>query len=384
MNTAIEKDAVCIALMALSAIIANSYASAAMFWIPLGLLAYWNFDAMRFAFQTRVEYRGLVALLIIYGLLFFSQMVFGYQGTEWAIRLYGLTRCLCGLELLLICLPAVSRQAGGVVLAVVFLYNIMYLFNFDIVTRISSVNAVACLNVAVIPYSIYEYEKTRHVQFLPLLIMCIAELAFFESQTYVLFALVEIIAAAFYVVAKRKKDANGGDNRRRRFERGVITLLILFLGGIILFRVFSQELGSLMALVNTDRSTIFRYAAEQFNARSTEAMIFGTGDNRVQVGVRVLAGHNLFLEGLLIYGFCGLLLVILETCLVARMIIRMGGIEKSIAAITTIGLYGMFFFHPFFSTFILVKIVFAVILMNLFREPNEKSGANGEGRMEEA
>lgn len=312
-----------------------------------------------------------IFLFIITGyiFLFLIQVIFNYQGSAWLVRLYGLTKNLMMLELMMLISPLIHKETAQLCQLFVIIVVCTYIVQSDIITNYVSANGMVALFVALLPISIYWLIYKQSLISIIGLVLLLPLLMLIDSETFLIIIIIELILLfIFFATSHRKADKN----LKMLLKIIIFVILITCILGVckIIFDAsFQQKAFNFMLKLNQDRAYIWNLGFAQFNAREQFHYLFGNGDNYVQMRYMLQAGHNAVLEELMIYGIGGLLLFFLESYALYKSVYKKITTkrERYFAIAVTAGVYVEFFAHPFYSTYFILKIIYISFMTMLIR-----------------
>lgn len=344
-----------------------------LFWLPLIVLSIRSYDF----FRDSKEKRTTLFLLKSFVILFIIQLLANNKGAGWAIRLFGLTRCIIGFELFIISGKRSFENIDFFRILCVFLtvYNIFYIYSFstghnEYFSNYGSINSCCALNAIFIPYFIC---RKKNISLLTILyaISFLILIVVSSSETFYVCLAVDLLIY-LYIMAKK----NINIRLKSVWKIGGISLFIIiaiFLINFFINKKFSGYILLLLGKFDMARSVIYEISVNSYLNLDTFEKIFGSGNNIIYRTYDSTAAHNMFLETALIYGLLGLVLAILEMIFLINTIKQLKNDEiLQFIFLPMAGGYIMFMFHPFYTTFYIEKLLLTMVIYQMryfsFRE----------------
>ncbi|MCI9533522.1 MAG: hypothetical protein HFG53_01760 [Lachnospiraceae bacterium] len=327
---------------------------------------------------TKSQYgKSMLIPVVGYGILFFVQFLFNNQGIFFIIRLYGITKCLCGLELSFwlgykICQKNPMRILTWFIIAVVCIYIFVYYIKREIkVEGIGSINVAGCLCMIMLPHVLSQQNSLKKIERYLYVTLTIVLLYLYYSTTLLVEIILISIIYSFSHIQIQRKSIKRTSDFYLITSIFIIISIFLFVKNKFVYESYINLLGKL----DTDHSNILQDAYRYFYELDSRSFLIGQGDNRFYHGMNLRAPHNAIMEIGLTYGILGIEVFTAEMVIFISILLRIRK-NKNITAILASTLMGILYFmlHPFFTTSFLVKIVFITCNLTAFYlgEENEK------------
>lgn len=286
-----------------------------------------------------------LVVLIIYICLFFVHYIFGNHSSAELIRLWGLTKCICTPVLVYICFFRNTFKMSSyiTICCFVFILNILY-GNSYVFKGIGSENCCTGLDIVLLPISFLMLTSRtnsfvlRFFIFL-FIVSCYYNIFVTNSVTNQLLAILQI---SFFLLRKPIV---------LFFIKKHIKNILIFLVVIIMLSslVVALDFLSLEADDLSTRVGIWQTAFVQFALSSSFNIVWGTGDNIVQMMSQALEVHNFMLEVLLIYGIVGFVITFIIIVSIIQALFNNKRSNKDLLALTVVSYLLICLIHPFFT-----------------------------------
>lgn len=349
-------SSLCFVLLIISYFIKNPYISELLFWISVYKLSIWSHTG--YSEHNVISFRLIVAYLLLFAMHIHLNPI----NVQVDIRLYGLTKNIIMIPIMLWIWPILNKQMADLSLVITCYICVAYMIMPKVMEGYFSTNAIVALGTVAMPYAIYNIFIKKKILYIISVLICAISFFYIDSETLILILCLQIAIIFFGFITCKYMIKN---DRKIYYLLAVMGIFVLVIGIPFVLRTESLylDLFDKFTKINMDRAFIWNNGIRQFESKSLTEKIFGTGNNLVQMQTIQHAGHNAILEMLLIYGFCGLILFIIETLYVIKIFLH---IEKKkvfyIALAAWVGTYIEFMTHPFYSTFYIQKIVFITCL----------------------
>ena len=339
-----------------------------LFLISLFVVGFKNFGFSK----KQYYFKKFLFLFIVFFLLFFIQIYMNYQGREWLIRLFGLTRSIVGIEIMILFFSRYLNNYDYYPFLVLYLiiYNVIYLYSrldgYELLpSHYGSINACCTLNALFLPLFYLSFKKRLLLSILYIVLVII--LAYYANSTTFYF----VLLAHFFILFIAKFKFIIPIVTRFLKKKGLL-ILVCFMTWLvynILNNSDAQDVFfELISLVDMARHDIYVVAMDFYNNSSNFIKIFGNGNNEIYRAGDMSPAHNVLFEMLLVFGLIGFVFFMFETyCLVKWSYNNISKYGVNIFLILFSG-YFMFFFHPFYTTFLLGKVFMILCICQIHRE----------------
>lgn len=342
-----------------------------LFWGSFILLLFRNFGEKK---EIEDEYalinKRMSLILFAYCFLFVVQLLLNNQGASWAVRLFGLTRCIAGFELFYFTCKRVAKTHDLFRFLQLFfiIYNLAYLAgrytgNVEFLNIFGSMNSCCALNLVFIPYFFYRKKKLSLISFAYFITFCGLILKS-DSSTFIVAIVLDVLV---FILIKFEKNIK----RNIKLFSQILGSAVAFIAGVFIVTFFVNEtfyeyVLRWMTKIDMSRAVIYRIAAETYQKMSTFEKIWGSGNNIIYRTYDSTAAHNMFLEMALIYGVVGIAIMVLEIALIVNLTKMCCTYEnKAYMYLPILGGYVMFMFHPFFTTFYIEKLLIILVIYQM-------------------
>lgn len=378
MKLSVKRTDIVILLMFLSYFIANPVLGELLLWISY-IYLFFKCKSMEIHYTHK---KVFLTIIFVYICLFAVQFFSNFQGIEYTIRLYGLTKNLMMLSLMILIWPSFSVSTAVMLSVASSIISIIYIITADFIGIYVSQNGVIALCTISIPFLLYDllYGKKYFgiINLIPIIWLMLNS----DSETLILILILQCVLFTCYVVFKKYRFAR---------SRNILKLFgfLLFLGLVfigytaITNKSFYQRLYVLMLSINGDRAGIWHRGFTQYTQRAAFLKLFGNGDNHVQMEFIQHAGHNAVLEELLIYGLVGMVLFAVETLFMWKIFSTVQNKTcKYFLFMIMVAAYIEFLAHPFYSTYFIQKIFFMACI-KAFIDISNRNGSMEEMKYED-
>lgn len=312
--------------------------------------------------------------IILYMGLFAIQILYGGLDSATIVRLYGITKCLCGLCICILFAQKVCyKDISGIVLLYLTIINIGYLYAeyFHSMSEVGgssfwalgSVNALSGMNIIALPNILKKNNVRPPLKIIYLISLGLLTLS--QSGT--------TLTVSYILLAVEK----GYRTLKRYFFVKKIQVKVRYMAYFLCFvfvsiYVFNKQcfdvfLSILDALDNA-RGNILKDAYYnnwiKFNGFKK---LFGGGNNQFYHGMYMNVPHNAIIEIALTYGVFGIMVFVVEIIAIIKSLsIARSNRNFSEIFVTVIIAFIFFMLHPFYTTNFAIKIVMVVSCVNLY------------------
>lgn len=352
----------------LIALLFNGFVAELIMWISLATMVIISRHDIKIQIGNK-GYNIAVFFILYYVILYILQISTGNYDTAQAIRLYGLTKNICAPALMLLAFGTVCKDGFSVkfVMWMLTIFNLFYIgailnpHYHDVISyQMGSLNGGSGISVVLLPTALYylKYpDKSNVPKRVNISVLFVFTTLFFVaisgSTTSQLLLLFEFF---IYITLKIRMN-----------KKILMRFLILVLIGASLA---SLIIASGKLSLNPDglktRVGIWTRAYSYFINQEKFCVIFGTGDDIVQMITKSLEAHNVFIEIMLIYGVTGLSFFIYSLYRVSKKIFTFQKANIRYLAACILSYVTICSLHPFYTgltTFQSVSLISIMFLL---------------------
>lgn len=319
-------------------------------------------------------YKIAIFFCVFYIILYIVQILIGKHDIIHTIRLYGLTKNICAPALMLLSFGTICKDRFPIkfVMLMLTIFNLLYISAIlnpcydDVISyQMGSLNGGSGISVVLLPASIYYLKHSYKNNPLPqmnisvlFIFTTLLFIALSDSTTSQLLLLFEILVYITLRIRMNKKTLMR------------VSLVILIGTAIISLLIASGGLA-----LNPDRLKtrvgIWTRAYNYFREQETFYVMFGAGDDIVQMITKSLEAHNVFIEILLIYGVAGLCFFIYFFYKVSKRILAFQTENMRYIVACIVSYATICSLHPFYTGLTTFQSVSSISIMFLiFNDEN--------------
>lgn len=325
------------------------------------------------------SYKYLLLIISLFTILFIMQIQFGAFETGSQIRLYGLTKCIIAPFLLslafmnLCCQKFMLRTLIFIVIIFNVVYSISILFGQDynsISYQLGSLNGGSSVALVVMPAVVF-FDKVKKrastTDIVLKIIFYISTIFFIAISDSATSQIILILQIGLYIFSYFWSKGIF------RTMRNISTVLLI---GILIFSILiaTGGFGLDHAGLRT-RVGIWATGYAQFLSHDKFNILFGTGNDIVQMLSKSLEVHNVFLEILFIYGMTGLTIFIISAIFSLRKCMQIAKNKSVGVYISMVSYFLIISMHPFYTGVFAFQTICTLIILQqtLFEYKNKYS-----------
>lgn len=307
-----------------------------------------------------------LSLILVVGYVCYQCLVLQLNSAS-IIRLYGITKTLFAIPVMLIFLDRYVAERDAIVDILPLILLVDWLTIFSLITGTDvlnllggSRNYLGAVNVLLFPYVFKFLNASNHKKIRFLFIVTFLLLVLFSgSRTLMLTAVMMFVGVT--ILEK---------NMNKKLKHILLAILTFTLAIFVMSTIgianelLERSLSVFRSLVDDSRTGLQYFAEQQFSQYTELQKLVGNGDTMVLSQMKPV--HNVFGEIRLCYGRIGLVFWIIYLIIWATSILKNGGCNRLYIFIVCLIAILIGLVQPFLTSGYLFQIIVALVCMQLF------------------